>query len=180
MAFVAALTGATTEVKVRRAVVDARYLEPTIPSRHTPSFAVDTDVRCVPVNELPDVHEPATGYTIIGGGKTGSDTCTWLLENGVDPGHIRWVRARDAWMWNRAQLQPLELVTDTVDGVSRGVEASAEAENIDDLFARLEACGQLLRLDPSVTPTMYHGATFDRRRARGAPHDRERRAARAT
>ena len=160
VAFVAALTGATTEVKVRRAVVDARYLEPTIPSRHTPSFAVDTDVRCVSVNELPDVEEPASGYTIIGGGKTGSDACTWLLEHGVDPDHIRWVRARDAWMWNRAHLQPLELVTDTIDGVSRCVEASAEADSIDDLFARLEACGQLLRLDERVTPTMYHGATL--------------------
>jgi hypothetical protein len=160
VAFVATLTGATTEVKVRRAVVDARYLEPTIPSRHTPSFAVDTDVRCVPVNELPDVGEPATGYTIIGGGKTGSDACTWLLESGVDPDDIRWIQARDAWMWNRAQVQPLELVTDTIDGVSRGVEASAEAESIDDLFVRLEACGQLLRLDPNVAPTMYHAATL--------------------
>jgi hypothetical protein len=62
-------------------------------------------------------------------------------------------------MWNRAQVQPLELVTDTVAGVSRGVQASAEADNVDDLFARLEACGQLLRLDPNVAPTMYHAAT---------------------
>jgi hypothetical protein len=160
VAFVAALTGAQTEVKVRRAVVDARYLEPTIPSRHTPSFRVAPDVRCIPVNELADLHEPASGYTVLGGGKTGSDTCTWLLQNGVDPGDIRWVRARDPWMWNRAQVQPLDLVTDTVDGVSRGVEASAEAESIADLFARLEACGQLLRFDPDVVPTMYHGATL--------------------
>jgi NAD(P)-binding Rossmann-like domain len=160
VAFVAALTGATTEVTVRRAVVDARYLEPTIPSRHTPAFAIDTDVRCVPVNELPNVSEPATGYTIIGGGKTGSDACTWLLEHGVDPDRIRWVRARDAWMWNRAHLQPLELVTDTIDGIARCVEASAEADSVDDLFARLEAGDQLMRLDEQVTPTMYHGATL--------------------
>ena len=72
VAIVASLTGATTEVKVRRAVVDARYLQPTIPSRHIPSFSVDTDVRCVSVNQLADVADPATGYTIIGGGKTGS------------------------------------------------------------------------------------------------------------
>jgi hypothetical protein len=159
-AFVAALTGATTEVTVRRAVVDARYLEPTVPSRHVPSFRVGTDARCVPVNGLVDLYEPAPRYTIIGGGKTGSDACTWLLENGVDPERVRWVRSRDAWMWNRAQVQPLDLVTDTIDGVSRGVEASAEAEGVDDLFARLEACGLLLRLDPHVAPTMYHGATL--------------------
>ena len=160
VAFVAMLTGAMTQVKVRRAVVDARYLEPTIPSRHTRPFAVDPDVRCVPVNELPDVREPATGYTIIGGGKTGSDACTWLLESGVDPDDIRWICARDAWLWNRARVQPLEHLTDTVEGMSRSVEASAEADSINDLFARLEACGQLLRLDPSVAPTMYHAATL--------------------
>jgi NAD(P)-binding Rossmann-like domain len=159
VAFVSALTGATTEVSVRRAVVDARYLEPTIPSRNAPSFTVDTDVRCVAVNQLVDVREPATGYTIIGGGKTGSDACSWLLGNGVAPDKIRWIRTRDAWMWNRAQVQPLELVTDTIDGVSRGVQAAAEAQSVDDLFARLEACGQLLRLDPNVAPTMYHAAT---------------------
>ena len=158
--FVASLTGAQTEVEVCRSVVDARYLEPTIPSHHRRSFTVDPAVRCVPVNQLADVREPSSGYTVIGGGKTGSDACSWLLGNGVDPDDIRWVRARDPWMWNRAQVQPLELVTDTIDGFSRGVEASAEAESVPDLFARLEACGQLLRLDPDVTPTMYHGATI--------------------
>ena len=160
VAFVASLTGVETEVSVRRAVVDARYLEPTIPSRHRRSFAVDTDVRCIPVNDLADVREPATGYTVIGGGKTGSDACSWLLQNGVDPDDIRWIRARDPWMWNRVQVQPLDLVTDTVDGFARGVEAAAEAADITELFERLESCGQLLRLDPGVAPTMYHAATI--------------------
>jgi hypothetical protein len=160
VAFVSSLTGAPTAVDVRRAVVDARYLEPTIPSRHTPSFVVDPDVACIPVNDLVDVREPRSGYTVIGGGKTGCDACNWLLGNGVDPGRIRWIRARDAWMWNRAQLQPLDLVTDTVDGLSRSVEASAAADTVDDLFARLEALGGILRLDGDVTPSMYHGATM--------------------
>jgi NAD(P)-binding Rossmann-like domain len=160
VAMVASLTGTTTEVEVRRAVVDARYLQPAIPSRHTPSFGVDADVRCISVNRLADVADPATGYTIIGGGKTGSDACTWLLGNGVDPEKIRWIRARDAWMWNRAQIQPLELLTDTVDGLSGAAEASAQAESVDDLFARLEACGHLLRFDSNIAPTMYHVATL--------------------
>jgi hypothetical protein len=160
VAFISSLTGATTEVNVRRAVVDARYLEPTIPSRHTPSFVVDPDVTCIPVNDLVEMHEPRTGYTIMGGGKTGCDACSWLLGQGVDPDRIRWIRARDPWMWNRAQLQPLDLVTDTIDGVSRAIEASSSAETVADLFAQLEAVGQLVRLDPEVTPTMYHGATL--------------------
>jgi len=120
---------------------------------------VDPAVRFIAVNQLVDVREPATGYTIIGGGKTGSDACSWLLGQGVDPDRIRWIRARDAWHWNRAQLQPLELLADTLLGLAHALEASAEAESVPDLFARLEAIGHLLRIDPNVTPTMYHGAT---------------------
>ena len=39
------------------------------------------------------------------------------------------------------------------------MEALGSATTIDDLFAKLEACGGLLRLDANVTPTMFHGAT---------------------
>ena len=160
VAVVSALTGRHLDIHVRRAVVDARYLEPTIPSRHTPSFSVDPGVRFITVNQLVDVREPPTGYTIIGGGKTGSDACAWLLGQGVDPDRIRWIRSRDAWTWNRAQLQPLELLVDTVDGLSRALEVSAEADSVPDLFERLEAVGHLLRIDRGVSPTMYHGATM--------------------
>lgn len=160
VAVVENLTGVTQQVGVRRAVVDARYLEPTIPSRHVPSFSVAPDVRFVTVNELVDVQEPAAGYTVIGGGKTGSDACSWLLGHGVDPERIRWMLARDAWMWNRAQVQPLELLPDTLDGYAAALEASAEADSAADLFERLESTGTLLRLDPRVEPRMYHGATI--------------------
>jgi hypothetical protein len=36
---------------------------------------------------------------------------------------------------------------------------AAEAEDVNDLFGRLESCGQLVRLDPAVEPTMYRCAT---------------------
>ena len=39
-----------------------------------------------------------------------------------------------------------------------GVEALRTL--VADLFARLEACGQLMRLDPSVDPTMYRCASL--------------------
>ena len=38
------------------------------------------------------------------------------------------------------------------------LQCLAEAESPTDLFRRLEACGQLLRLDPAVEPTMFRGA----------------------
>ena len=130
-------------MRVRRKVVDATYLETPVPSTHTPSFDVDPDVRLIPVNDLVALTEPGRGYTIIGAGKTAMDACSWLLDNGVAPDAIRWIRPRDAWILDRAFQQPLELVAALIEGVSLYLEAAAEAESVDDLFRRLEACGQL-------------------------------------
>jgi hypothetical protein len=40
------------------------------------------------------------------------------------------------------------------------MEAAAGASSADDLFDRLEAAGQLRRIDPTVRPTMHKGATI--------------------
>jgi hypothetical protein len=157
---VSRLTGERSTARVRRRVVDATYLSPAVPSTHTPSFAVDRDVRLIPVNELVTLSEPGSGYTVIGAGKTAMDACGWLLDNGVDPAAIQWIRPRDAWLLDRAFTQPLELVGSLIEGVSLSLEAAASAESVDDLFRRLEDCGQLVRLDPTVEPTMYHCATI--------------------
>jgi NAD(P)-binding Rossmann-like domain len=157
--FVSRLTGHTSTVRVRRRVVDATYLAPSLPARHTPSFEVDQNVRLIPINDLVTLTEPGSGYTVIGAGKTAMDACGWLLDSGVDPEAIRWIRPRDTWLIDRAFMQPLELVDSVIEGLSLLLEAVASAENVDDLFCRLEACGQLIRLDPAVEPTMYRCAT---------------------
>jgi hypothetical protein len=149
------LTGETTPVQVRRRVVDARYLEASVPATHTPSFSTERGVRLIPVNDLVKLTAPASGYTVIGGGKTGMDACLWLLAGGVPPEAIRWIRPRDAWLIDRAFQQPLGLVTALIEGVSLYLEAAALADDARDLFRRLEACGQLIRIDPGVEPTMY-------------------------
>jgi NAD(P)-binding Rossmann-like domain len=156
---VSRLTGEPTAVRVRRRVVDARYLETSIPATHTPSFGAEPGVRLVPVNDLVRLTGPASGYTVIGSGKTAMDACIWLLDSGVPPEVIRWIRPRDAWLLDRAFQQPLDLVTWLIEGVSLCLEAAAQAEDVTDLFGRLEACGQLVRLDPAVEPTMYRCAT---------------------
>jgi NAD(P)-binding Rossmann-like domain len=156
---VSRLTGEAATVRVRRRVVDARYLETSIPATHTPSFDAGPGVRLIPVNDLVRLTGPASGYTVIGAGKTAMDACTWLLDSGVPPEAIRWIRPRDAWLLDRAFQQPLELVTWLIEGVSLYLEAAAEAEDVNDLFGRLEACGQLVRLDPAVEPEMYRCAT---------------------
>jgi NAD(P)-binding Rossmann-like domain len=161
--FISRLTGETTTIRIRRKLVDATYLETPVPSTHIPSFDVDPDARMIPVNGLVALTEPANGYTIIGAGKTAMDSCNWLLDNDVAPDAIRWIRPRDAWILDRTYQQPLDRLVLLIDGLARNLEAAAEAENFAELFARVEANGQLLRVDPRVEPTMYRCATVSMR-----------------
>jgi hypothetical protein len=156
---VSRLTGAATTVRPRRKIVDARYLETAVPATHIPSFGVDPTARVIPINDLVNLSEPGSGYTVIGAGKTGIDACMWLLDSGVEPDVIRWIRPRDAWLQNRVFQQPRDLVGSLIEGVSLALEATAQSENVKDLFSRLESCDVLLRLDASVEPTMYRCAT---------------------
>lgn len=149
------ITGATRIVKVRKKVADARYLESSIPATHTPSFTVDAGARCAPVNRLVQETEPAGGYVVLGAGKTAMDACVWLLEQGVDPGRITWVKPREPWMIDRKNLQPREKVGDFIKDWAASVEASAQATSVPDLFDRLEACGALVRIDRTVEATMF-------------------------
>lgn len=162
------LTGEETEVRVRRRLVDATFLEGDIPSRHALPFEVDDGVDVIPPNEL--VRRDwsagtASGFTVFGSGKTGMDSCTWLLEHGVPPEMVRWVKPRESWLYDRALVQPRELVASVVDGASRELQAAAEAEDPQDLMARLESCGRLMRVDPDVEPTMFRAATLSRAEA---------------
>ena len=117
-AFRSRLTGETTTVRVRQKVVDATYLETSVPATHTPTFTIGEGVQLIPVGELVHVTEPPSGFTVLGAGKTAMDACSFLLDNDVDPDKIRWVRPRDAWLMNRSHWQPLELVASTVEGLS--------------------------------------------------------------
>ena len=156
---VSRLTGEAVEVAVRCKVVDARYLEAQVPATHVPSFPVSPDVRFVPVNGLVDLREPASSYVVLGAGKTSIDACLWLLGQGVAPERLRWVRPRDMWLFDRGGWQPLEQVVSLMEGLSLELEALAGAASVEDLFLRLERCGRLLRIDPSVVPTMFRCAT---------------------
>jgi hypothetical protein len=156
-------TGALHDVAVRRKVVDARYLEASVPATHTPSFDVASGARVVPINDLPTAARSASAYTVLGSGKTAVDACTWLLDNDVEPERIRWVRPRDAWFHHRADFQPLEQVGAIINGLSLDAEAGAQAEDVDDLFERLEASGRLVRIDQSRPATMYRGTMLSGR-----------------
>ncbi len=156
-------TGALHDVSVRRRVVDARYLEASVPATHTPAFEVASGARVVPINDLPAAARSASCYTVLGSGKTAVDACTWLLDNDVEPERVRWVRPRDAWFHHRADFQPLEQVGAIMGGLSLDAEAGARAEDVDDLFERLEASGRLVRIEPSRPATMYRGTMLSGR-----------------
>ncbi|MEM9465089.1 MAG: hypothetical protein AAGA90_06935 [Actinomycetota bacterium] len=156
------ITGAETRVGARRRFVDATYVESVIPARHTPSFVVDDGVRFVTPNDLPHLDTPADGLVVLGGGKTAMDVCVWLLEQGVDPGFIQWVRPRDGWFTDRTYTQPLTLVADMLDMQSRSVEAAALATSGLDFAHRLEEHGMFFRIDDSREPEIYRGATLAR------------------
>jgi hypothetical protein len=156
--FVSRLSGKRYEVRGKRRVVDARYLSPEIPAVTPPPFGVTDGVHAIPVNELVKLGSAPSQYVIVGAGKTATDACIWLLDNGVDPDAICWVRPRDPWMLNRAVVQPnpavfMGMAADTV-------EAAAKAESPDDLFLRLEEAEVMLRIDRSVTPSMAKTPTL--------------------
>jgi len=157
---VSLLTGSETVIRARRKFVDATYVESSIPSRQTPTYTVDPDVRLITPNDLVDVAEAPSGYTVVGAGKTAMDTCNWLLDNGVDADRIRWVRPRDPWLFNRAFMQPLELVGSYMQLQARWVEAAAEATTGADFARRLAAQDVLLRIDTEVEPDTFRGATI--------------------
>ncbi len=48
-------SGVEHEVRVRRSLVDARYLEGEIPATHVPSYTVGAGVRFCTVNQLPEL-----------------------------------------------------------------------------------------------------------------------------
>jgi hypothetical protein len=131
----------------------------SVPATHTPTFTVAPGVRCIPPNGLARMSAAPEGYVVIGGGKTGVDTCVCLLEWGVPAELIRWIVPRDSWFQNRAGMQPVgEFAVDALAAQTVQAEIAATAATADELFGRMEDAGQLLRLDPAVTPRMFHGA----------------------
>jgi len=150
-------TGALHDVAVRRKVVDARYLEGSIPATHATPFEVASGVRLVAINELPAAARADCSYAVLGSGKTAVDACMWLLENDVQPDRIRWIRPREAWFHDRSHFQPLEQVGAIMEGLSLDAEAGAHAADVEDLFERLEASGRLVRIDPAWPARMYRG-----------------------
>ncbi len=158
--FVSHVSGRGYRVRGRRRVVDARYLSPMIPASTPAPFAVAVGVHAVTVNDLVNLGEAPSQYVVAGSGKTASDACVWLLDNGVDPDAIVWVRPRDPWMLDRAVVQPDPVVF--LGTAADILEAAAAARSPEHLFLLMEEARLMLRFDRSVTPTMAKIPTLAR------------------
>lgn len=151
--------GTVTPLTPRRRLVDTTFTDTRLPSTHGPGFEVQPGVRCVCPNQLPDVINDARAFTVIGAGKTAMDSVLYLLERGIAPDAVTWVRPRDPWVLNRRFWQPNASSFITSVGVfATEMEAAAAAGSVPDFFLRLEAEGLVLRLDPAVEPTMFRCA----------------------
>lgn len=159
------LSGDETSVTVRRKLVDATYFKTSVPATHTPAFEIAPGTRFTIPGELPGLWKDAGNlperFIVLGGGKTAMDTAVWLLEAGVAPERIGWVRPRDSWMFNRRFLQPAHVAIEgLVEFQLALVECAAASDSGDEMLLKLEERGVFLRLDRSVAPKMMHYAVI--------------------
>jgi len=164
--FQSLLSGAKTQVTVRKKTVDANYFGPRVPSTHQRRFEVAPGVAVVAPNALPGLGNQAADspvpqrYVVLGAGKTAMDACIWLLQSGVEAERVQWVVPRDSWLVNRLTTQNgAEFFDEAIGSQAHQMEAFAQASSTEDLFLRLEACGAVLRIDPGRLPGMFHLAT---------------------
>ena len=155
--------GSQIEVVVGKKLVNATHVRTKVPATHGPRYSVMSQAQLIPVNRLPEIRRPHPCYTVVGAGKTAMDACLWLLANGATAERIRWVRPRDPWMLDRANLQPFaENFESAMLGYINGFRAIAEASSIGDLFRLLESYGVLMRFDRDVEPRAYRAAVVSR------------------
>jgi len=160
---VSVATGEVKDIRVTRKLVDTTFYRISTPLTHTRSYEVDGGVRVIPPGDLPQSLAPRRHYVVVGGGKTSMDVMIWLLEQGVRSDALTWIVPRDSWLINRETIQPGDAgMVRMVEGLANSLEAAARARSLDELYARLERSGDMLRINPKVWPSMFHQATISR------------------
>ena len=128
---VSTLSGETIDFEVKRRVVDASKLVTQTPSTHTRKYHVADGVTCVAPTLLPRLAPQFKRIVVLGAGKTGMDSVTWLLAQGYPADGITWVVPRDPWMLNRLNFQPgPDFFEAGIGGVARQYEIAAQASSV--------------------------------------------------
>ena len=158
------LSGVQSQITVRKKIIDATYFSPQVPATTPPAFHVASSVRLVTPTQLTQVwqgRERFENYCVLGAGKTAMDAVIFLLTSGAAPDQIHWVMPRDSWLVNRLSTQPgAEFFMHSMGGAMEQMKAIALATSIDDMYERLEASSQMLRIDRARKPEMFHYATI--------------------
>lgn len=150
------------QITARRRIVDSTYMRVEVPATHPPRYAVGEGATLVPPNALARLTRPHGRYVIIGAGKTGIDAIVFLLDKGTAPERIGWIVPNDAWLWDRATVQP----GGALETLVTMLEAVADAPDIDELFLRLERAAIVFRVDRDRLPTRWRCATVNREELR--------------
>lgn len=159
--FESMVTGKTFGVGGGTRIVDATCMKVKVPAMSPPSYPVAEGVSLLTPNDLTKITTPYASYTVIGAGKTGIDACLWLLSRGIDCKSITWIMPRDSWFLERGGLQPgPAFAKSTAASVALTAQSIMSATDPDDMFRRLEASRQLLRLDENIWPSMFRCATI--------------------
>jgi len=155
------VNGKLEDIRVRRKLVDTTFYRISTPLTHRRSFEVAPGAAVIPPGELPLSLAPQRNYVVLGGGKTSMDVLIWLLQQGVAAESLTWIAPRDSWLINRETLQPGDIgMMRMVEGLANSLEAAAYAQNLDEIYDRLERAKELLRVDAGVRPAMFHQATI--------------------
>lgn len=165
--FKSIFSGEKTTIYVRKKLVDATFYQTSVPSTHKRAFAEVGGVDVRAPGELPelwkDPEDLPEHYVILGAGKTAMDTGVWLIQAGVDPDKISWVRPRESWLWNRDHVQPGEdFIEATMDMQVGLMELAGKASDGPELMRMMAERGYYLRIDEDVEPEMFHFAIISR------------------
>lgn len=156
------VSGRTRHVEAGK-IVDASYMHVKVPAIEPPRFRVAEGVSCVPPNTLaePGFIEGYEVFTVIGAGKTAFDAILYLFDLGVAPNRIHWVKPRESWLLDRANVQPEGTIpgVSVVDWVAAQASIATAATSLDDFMLQSEKVGAVLRIDPDIQPTMFRCAT---------------------
>lgn len=148
-------------VTFRRKLVDATINETKIPYTSKPNYSVAEGVNFVPINGLYRVRRPWERYCVVGGGKTGIDAVLFLIDHNTNPDRICWIIPNDCWFFSQYAAYLEASGRRNVDGSIRTRNAILDAESGQEAMHKLEEIGFLLRLDPSIEPKRFRGATIN-------------------
>lgn len=148
----------TVQFKILQKEVDATYMKVEVPATHTPKFKVEENVTLIPPNDLPKEIGNWKSYVVVGGGKTGIDAILFLLENNISSTSIKWIVPNEAWLWNRAHVQPGH-VSDEILGQ---INSLINAVTINDVFLDMEKRDSVFRIDTEKCPKKWRCATVNK------------------